>query len=112
MAKRRTAIYEPPKAGFPFLVVVIEGDEVVTLTASSRQQAREIAALQADRTPPKALRTSRSADIQLVAASFVISTAGAMSAVAQSRHGPGDVQIPLSDQDQTNASSCSAAQTM
>ena len=53
MAKRRTAIYEPPKAGFPFLVVVIEGDEVVTLTASSRQQAREIAALQADRTPPE-----------------------------------------------------------
>ena len=42
MTKRRTAIYDPPKKGFPYVVVCLEGDDAKIVTVSSRQETREI----------------------------------------------------------------------
>ena len=37
------AIYEPPRSGWPYVVVLKQGDECETLVARTRTQAREIA---------------------------------------------------------------------
>jgi hypothetical protein len=44
MAKRRTAIYDPPKQGFPYVVVFMDRDKAVTMTTATRGQARELVA--------------------------------------------------------------------
>jgi hypothetical protein len=41
--KTKTAIYHPPKAGMPYLVVTITSEGISTLTASSKGEARALA---------------------------------------------------------------------
>ena len=42
MAKKDTAIYEPPKKGFPYLVVTVLPDGVQAVPVDSRPKARKI----------------------------------------------------------------------
>jgi hypothetical protein len=41
--KTKTAIYHPPKAGMPYLVVTITPEGISTLAASSKGEARALA---------------------------------------------------------------------
>jgi hypothetical protein len=43
MDNLHVAIYEPPRSGWPFVVVLKQGDECETFVARTRTQAREIA---------------------------------------------------------------------
>ena len=65
MTKRRTAIYDPPKKGFPYVVVCLEGDDAKIVTVSSRQETREIIASQS-RKPPGNREPKDAAEVGLV----------------------------------------------
>ena len=43
MGEPKTVIYEPPTRGFPYIVVIVQGEERHVRWAPTRKEAREIA---------------------------------------------------------------------